>query len=161
MTAMTTPDNEAPPVRGAQHEALAVFLGTWRATGTSYGLPERPEDDPKSAASPWISTHTGTWHTGAFFLIQDERANPGDQPFDTLSILGVDAQTGRYVARTFENHGFYRHYAVDGRVWTLTGESERARIEFSADGKTQTIAWEWRPKGRWLPLCDRVAVRAD
>lgn len=157
-----TYDNESPPARGPQHEALGVFLGTWRATGTSYGIPKRPEDDPKSVAQPWVSTHSGKWHTGQFFLIQDERANPDNQRFDTLSIMGVDKE-GRYFTRSFENHGFYRHYevVVDGRVWTLTGESERARIEFSTDGKTQTITWEWRPQGPWLPLCDRVAVRQD
>jgi uncharacterized protein DUF1579 len=160
---MTLRDNEAPPRRGAQHEALAVFLGTWHATGKSYGIPERPENDPRSAAQPWVSTHTATWHPGKFFLIQDEHANPGDNRFDTLSIMGVDARTKRYFARTFENHGFYRHYevAVDGRIWTFLGDLERAQIELSADGNTQTITWEWRPTGRWLPLCDRVAVRTD
>jgi hypothetical protein len=50
---------------------------------------------------------------------------------------------------------------VAGRVWTITGATERARIEFSADGRTQTLTWEWRPKDRWLPLCDRVAVREE
>ena len=94
------------------------------------------------------------WQDGEFFLVQDERAIIGANPFDTLSVMGVDAKTGRYFARSFENHGFYRHYdvAVDGRVWTLTGETERARTEFSADGRTQTISWEWRPQDRWLPL---------
>ncbi|WP_309672281.1 hypothetical protein [Gemmatimonas sp.] len=56
--------------------------------------------------------------------------------------MGVDADTGHYFARTFENHGFYRHYDVhfDRRLWSITGERERARIEFSEDGNTQTIA---------------------
>jgi hypothetical protein len=77
--------------------------------------------------------------------------------------MGADAKTGRYFVRSFENHGFYRHYdlAVQGQVWTLSGDFERARIEFSADRRTQTIAWEWRPGERWLPLCDRIAVRED
>ena len=77
--------------------------------------------------------------------------------------MGVDARTGRHFARTFENHGFYRHYevVVEGKVWTVTGETERARIQFSEDGKTQTITWEWRPGGQWLPLCDRVARRLE
>jgi hypothetical protein len=68
---------------------------------------------------------------------------------------------GRYFARTFENHGFYRRYdvTVDGNVWTFSGETERARIEFSDDGRRQTITWEWRPKDLWLPLCDRVATK--
>jgi hypothetical protein len=133
---MTTSNSEATPTRGAA-------------------------DDPKSAGEPWVSTNTGTWHSGNFFLIQDERANTGVNPFDTLSVMGVDAATGRYFARAFENHGFYRHYdvGVNGRVWTYTGERARARIEFSADGRTQTITWEWCPAGEWLPLCDRVATR--
>lgn len=32
---MTISDAEAPPVRDARHEALAVFVGDWTATGTS------------------------------------------------------------------------------------------------------------------------------
>jgi hypothetical protein len=140
-----------------------VFLGRWRAEGKSYGGPNQPDDDPKSAPQPWVSTHTGRWHTGQFFLIQDERAVVGGQPLDTLSMMGVDLTRGGHFARCFENHGFYRHYevAVAGRVWTFSGDKERARIEFSADGRTQTISWEWRPKNRWLPLCDRVARRED
>jgi hypothetical protein len=112
---MTSSDNETPATRGVQHDALAVFLGTWRAEGKSYGSPRQPDGDPKSAAEPWVSTHTGRC----------------------------------------------RHYdlTVDGRVWTITGKMERARIEFSGDGRSQTITWEWRPKDRWLPLCDRVARR--
>lgn len=160
---MTTGDDEAPPKRGAKHQALAVFQGRWHAEGTSYGLPKQPDDNPKSAAEPWKSTFTGRWHTGEFFLVHDERATSGGKPFDTLSVLGVDAKTGKYFARSFENHGFYRHYdvAVDGRVWTFTGPTERARIELSADGRTQTIIWEWCPQGEWLPLCDRTAHRED
>lgn len=118
-------------------------------------------DNPKKDAARWESTHTGRWHTGGFFLIQDERARPGGRVFDTLSIMGVDARTGRYFAQCFENHGFERRYevTVDGRVWTFSGASERARIEFSEDGGTQTIVWEWKLHDRWVPLCDRTAPR--
>jgi hypothetical protein len=160
---MTTNEDEVPPARGDRHEALAAFLGRWRAEGTTYRVPEQPEDEPRSASEPWVSTHTGYWHSGEFFLVQDERATTGGKPFDTFSVMGVDARSGLYFAWSFENHGFYRQYDVanDGRVWTVTGRSERARIEFSEDGRTQTITWEWRPKDQWLPLCDRVARRDD
>ncbi len=50
---------------------------------------------------------------------------------------------------------------VDGPTWTLTGEHERATFQFSADGRTQEISWEWKPAGEWLPLCDRTARRID
>ncbi|HET6764445.1 MAG TPA: DUF1579 family protein [Longimicrobiaceae bacterium] len=154
-------DNQGPPQRGPQHEALAVFLGRWRAEGYAYGRAGQSREDPRGQADEWHSTHTAAWHTGEFFLVQDERATVGGHPFDTLSIIGVDVDTGRYFARCFENHGFYRRYdvAADGAVWTFTGVSERARIEFSPDGGTQTITWEWCPDGQWMPLCDRVATR--
>lgn len=160
---MNNHDAELPPVRGAKHEALSVFLGEWKADGTSYGGTEQPEADPKRNGVPWISTHTGRWLTGEFFLIQDEKARPGGEVFDTLSVMGVNSQTGEYFARSFENHGFYRHYdvSVDGSVWTLTGEHERARIEFSQNNRKQMIVWEWKPKDKWLPLCDRIAIRID
>jgi hypothetical protein len=151
----------SPPVRGRQHDALDVFLGDWKAEGLSFGGPNQDPRIPRANATDWRSTHRAYWHTGKFFLIQDERAQV-DGPFDTLSVMGWDDAAGRYFARTFENHGFYRHYdmAVEGKVWTIDGKSERARIEFSSDGRQQVITWEWRPQRAWLPLCDRVATKA-
>lgn len=151
----------ASPERGPHHDALEMFVGDWRAEGESYGGPNQDPRTPRAHPSRWTSTHSARWHTGRFFLVQDERAQV-DGPFDTLSILGWDDEAQCYFARSFENHGFYRHYEmrVEGRVWTLSGPSERARIEFSEDGLTQTIAWDWRPAGEWLPLCDRVATKA-
>lgn len=160
---MATKENVAAPVRGSAHDALSVFLGEWRAEGMSFGGTDHLGDDPKANGVPWVSTHSAHWHTGEFFLIQDERAQLVGKPFDTLSVLGVDPETGGYFARTFENHGFYRHYQLtrDWNVWSLTGKTERARIEFFDDGRTQAIAWEWQPDGQWLPLCDRTALRID
>ena len=93
----------------------------------------------------------------------DERAHERGRSVRHPGDHGVDQDTGRYFVRTIENHGFYRHYdmTVAGRTWIITGAAERALIEFSPDGRTQTLTWEWRPKDRWLPLCDRVAVRED
>jgi hypothetical protein len=157
-------DAEKPPQRNAQHEALAVFLGRWRAEGTSFGGTDQSGDDPRANGERWDSSHEARWHTGEFFLIQDERACiGGNQVFDTISILGVDAESGGYFAQSFENHGFERRYKLtrDGNRWTLTGEHERATITFQDGGRTQVIAWEWKPKGEWLPLCDRTARRID
>lgn len=153
---------QPPPQRTSDHDALACFLGEWAAEGTSFGGTDQ-SGDPRANGEVWRSTHSSRWHTGQYFMIQDERATIASKPFDTLSVLGVDLASGDYFARTFENHGFYRNYhlARDGHVWTLTGDTERARIEFADDNRTQVITWEWKPQDRWLPLCDRVAKRID
>jgi hypothetical protein len=158
---MTGAPPAVTPVRGGAHDALSVFLGDWQAEGISFGGTDQSGDDPKANGVPWTSRHTARWHTGEFFLIQDERALIAGQPFDTLSVMGVDPVTEEQFARTFENHGFHRHYAlsVEGRTWLLKGETERARTVFDADGNRQTITWEWLRDGDWLPLCDRVASR--
>jgi Protein of unknown function (DUF1579) len=158
---MTTKNTEATPIRGPAHAALSVFLGEWRAEGTSFGGTDQSGSDPKANGVPWVSKHTARWHTGDFFLIQDERAQLDGEAFDTISIMGAEPGTDGYFARTFENHGFYRHYdlSVDHRTWVLKGKTERARTVFSADGQTQTISWEWLRVGKWLPLCDRIASR--
>jgi hypothetical protein len=57
-----------------------------------------------------------------------------------MSVIRWDENTRRYFARTFENHGLYRHYdvTVEGKVWMISGEFERAHR---------------------VPLCDRVATK--
>ena len=102
--------------------------------------------------------HSAVWHTGDFFIVQNERANG---PFDTMSFLGWDADRSTYFSWSIENHGFAREYlvTVDGDVWTLTGDEERATITFNDDGRTQTHHWEFRPEGEWITLCNRVATR--
>ena len=94
------------PKRGDAHDALAVFLGKCTARGTSYGGADQQGQDPKANGEPWVSTHEASWHTGQFFVIQDDRADIAGTRFDTLSILGVE-EAGSYFSRSVENHGFY------------------------------------------------------
>ena len=160
---MTTKASEAAPTRGSVHEALSVFLGEWRAEGISFGGTDQSGADPKANGVPWVSTHNARWHTGDFFFIQEERARIDGSVFDTIGVMGVEPGGKGYFTRTFENHGFYRHYglSVSDRTWVLEGETERARTVFGANGNTQTITWKWLRDGKWLPLCDRVASRIE
>ena len=147
----------------AQHDALDVFLGKRTVRGMSFGGTDQSGDKPKANGEPWLSTHAGTSHNGAFSLGQDECANIAGSRFDTLSILGVDPETGAYFARSFENRGFYPLYQIErvGNVWTLAGDTERARVGFEDNGRTQNIAWEWRRSDGWLPPCDHIPARVD
>ena len=133
-----------------EQEALEVFIGDWSAEGTAYGADQD--------GGPWHSVHSARWHSGDFFVVQDERANG---PFDTMSFLGWDPDRSTYFSWSIENHGFAREYlvSVDGDTWTFTGDQERATVTFSDEGRTQTHHWEFRPNGEWITLCDRVATR--
>lgn len=150
---MSDPNSEPQP-----HQKLAVFLGEWHATGTSYGGSDQSLNNPHAGATPWMSIHSARWHSGDYFVVQDERANG---PFDTLTLMGWDTEAGRYFARSIENHGFARDYTMtaNGWTWKFAGEHERATCTFSKDRCTQVVAWEWKPDGDWLPLCDRTAHR--
>jgi len=158
----TAPDQ--PVDRGELHEALSVFVGKWRAEGWSYTGTDPNANDPKQPRERWLSTLDASWHTGEFFLIQNERAYSGEDTtgvFETHSVFGVDPSTGAYFVHTFENHGYFRLYGLkrDGKVWTFDGQTERARYVFSDDARSVTIAWELMKGGKWMPLCDRVAFK--
>jgi hypothetical protein len=152
-----------PPLRTALHDALEVFVGQWRGEGHWFGGPQQSDAQPRAGAQPWKSTHSARWHEGRFFVVQDEKAHGGGQPRDTLAVMGVDPRSGNLFAQCFDSRGVASRYeiAVDGTHWQFTGERERTTIEFSADGRTQRIESQWRPRERWLPLCDRTAVRVD
>ncbi|MEQ1867124.1 MAG: DUF1579 family protein [Alphaproteobacteria bacterium] len=157
-----TDSRSQTPARGAAHERLKAFVGTWHAEGDSYAAGQRQED-PRGVVEKWISDETVEWLPGKFFVAQRWDAMTGANAFKGTGIISYDPDAGHYMTRSYENHGFIRDYVtrVDGDVWTFTGETERARIEFGDGGDKQTIAWEWKPDGKtWLPLCDRVAKRA-
>lgn len=148
--------------RNSKHETLAVFLGKWTAHGTSFGGTDQTGDNQKTNGQVWVSTHEACWHTGRFFVVQNERADIAGGRFDTLSILGVD-DDGSYFSRSIENHGFYRDYKVtcEGDSWRFVGATERATVVFDDGGKRQVWSWEWKPRNAWLPPCDRVAERVE
>jgi hypothetical protein len=136
------------------HLALKVWAGKWRAEGTSY----------RDGRVPWVSDEDYEMLAGDYYLVQRWNANVGGAPFVGIGVIGYDEAAKRYVSRSFENHGRYRNYAVqrDGDTWTFEGETERARYDFSRDGRSCDIKWEFKPDGRtWKPLCDRTAKRVD
>ena len=72
----------------------------------SFGGTDQLGADPKANGVPWVSTHTARWHTGDFFLIQDERALLSGKAFDTLSMMGVEPDTESHFARTSRTTDF-------------------------------------------------------
>jgi hypothetical protein len=47
-----TKTKQANPVRGPEHQKLSVFLGDWKAEGTSYGGTDQSGPDKKANGVP-------------------------------------------------------------------------------------------------------------
>lgn len=150
------------PTPDANHRMLDVFVGKWRAEGTSYADGQNAIE-PRASAVPWTSDETYEWLPGKFFLLHRWDAMAGERVFKGTEIIGYDADRASYFTRLFDNAGNHADYRLEvmKNVWTFSEETTRATATANADGKSMTFNWEWRNGGRkWLPLCDRVATRA-
>ena len=153
--------NGKAPMRGQAHDRLGVWVGTWHAEGESYAAGQS-KANPRGSVEKWVSDETIEWIPGRFFVVRRTDGMVGANDIKGIDIFSVEPDSKGYVARAYENHGFMRDYVVhvDGNIWTFTGETERARVEFVNGGNTQNVSWEWRKPGQeWLPLCDRAATR--
>ena len=154
---------EPPPERSAKHDALQCFFGAWKAEGISFGGTDQ-SDDPKGNGEPWLSTHSAKWHTGSFFMIQDECAKIAGRAFDTLSVMGVDLETGDYFARTFENHGFYRDYELDrdGDRYianSIIDTAKRMAPSLGASEETEELYWRFLVVAAIFPFLGMLFLR--
>jgi hypothetical protein len=122
---------------------LDVFVGEWAVEAS---FPGRQPDEVPPARVRF------EWALDGQFLLQRTEVSLPEVP-DSLSVVGVDPETGGYTQHYFDSRGVARLYAMslDGGVWTLTRESpdftplhfrQRFVGTFSADGNTITGAWE-------------------
>ena len=102
----------------------------------------------RSDLTPVFFSTTSTWSGSNWGTVFTTNASAPGERRPRCRFSGASSEN--YFARTFENHRFYRPYAlsVDDRTWLLEGETERARTVFTADGKTQKITWEWLQNGK-------------
>ena len=148
-------DSETPeptPRHGPEHERLGVFVGTWRTEGETY----RP-------AARLAGQETFEWLPGGFFLVDRFDRRIGDGEHRGLGVMGWDAADGAYFTCLYDNLGFARTYrtTVEDRLWTLTGERERATFRFSDGGTSFAAHWDQSKDGtQWAPLCDFTATKA-
>ena len=114
---MTDKDRNAAPVRGSAHDALSVFLGKWRAEGLSFGRTDQSGANPKHDGVPWVSTPSARWHTGEFFLVQDERAHIGERLSTRSAFWGWNPTTmaiSRGRSRTTDSIGIIARRSITG-----------------------------------------------
>jgi hypothetical protein len=154
-------ERTSKPSRRTSLKRLDVFIGNWHAEGTSYG-DGQDAADPRAAGVPWTSDESYEWLPGSFFVLHRWDAQMGKHEFKGAEIMGCDEAEGSYFTRMFDNAGHHPDYAadVDGDVWSFKAAQTRATVKVQDAGDKMTFNWEWKNGGKkWLPLCDRVAVR--
>jgi hypothetical protein len=153
---MAKSDDTPAPGPRPEHKRLDVFVGRWETEGQI--------TDPSSGrTSRLTAVDTYEWLPGEFFLLHRVDGRMGEAEVKAIEIIGFDASSRTYFTHSFDNQGraaAYKATLEDG-VWTITGDAERFRGEFSDDRKKLTGKWERSPDGsRWVPWMDIQLTKA-
>lgn len=148
---------EPVPTRGPVHERLGAFIGHWKTEGRAGAGASLPE-------ARIFGDETYEWLPEGFFLMHRFDRRIGDGTHKGLTVMGYDAANQRYFANVFDSLGYARRYAVQvqGSVWTVAGERERARMEFNDRGDVLSADWDVSGDGiDWRHLCHLRSVRQE
>lgn len=152
-----------PHGSSAEIKRMELFAGKWNVKGKSYAEGSSNESLQVSSAQMEF-IQTGEWLSGGFFLVNRWNGHVGEWEFNGMEVIGYDAESGSYVSHFFDNAGNAPTYQVIVRdnIWTYRGKLQRATFEFSNDGNTMTVHWDWKKTGggNWLPLCDLTASKS-
>lgn len=135
-------------------EPLMVFKGMWNVQGKNLpGAPLEPNE-------PLHGTQNVTI-LGNNFLMANWNYKFVDNEHTGISIIGRDNDSLQPKLHLFDNGGSSRVYQlkIDGKLWTITGETECSTMLFDKEGKTYRERWEIKQDGKWNPLCERYGTR--
>jgi hypothetical protein len=124
--------------------SLDRLIGTWEVSG--------PDLDGQV---------TFEWMEGGFFLMQHVQLNQGGQKTHGIEIIGYDEESNSLKSHYFSSTGDILEYTWDVSDDTLTiwfgsaGSPAFYKGNFSADGNTNSGAWEW-PGGGYESTMTRV-----
>jgi hypothetical protein len=107
-----------------------------------------------------VTIDTFHWMPGGHFLMHEGEGTVGDQPIRGLDILGRGAVPRAYISWFFDNGGNHPLCRVTehDRVWTCTGEFQRAIHTVSEDGKPMKVHWDWSKDGRMAGIVTRCVI---
>jgi hypothetical protein len=137
----------------ARRRSLDILVGVWDTTITPIG-PDGSSGRPSQATDAYV------WSANGLFLQHDVDASMDGQRVQSMEILAVEPETGRYATRSYDADGSMNDFVaeLDGRTWRLIGEQQRFSGSFSPDGLELTGEWEQRGNAGWAPLM-RVVLR--
>ena len=137
----------------ARRRQLDILVGVWDTTIT-------PIEQDGSLGEPTQATDIYTWSANGLFVEHHVDANMAGERMQSMEILAVEPETGRYVTRSYDADGSMNDFVaeLDGREWRLTGQVQRFSGAFSPDGQRLEGEWEQRSEAGWTRLM-RVLLR--
>jgi hypothetical protein len=135
---------------------LEFLVGTWNTTGAVLETDANP-------AGTLVATDTYRWLPGKHFIVHDVDARFDGTPTRSMEVIGFDASTKQFVARSYDDQGSTEEFAVvlERRRWSITGKTVRFNGSFDSRKSRLTGLWELRvAKGRWQPWIRLELVRA-
>jgi hypothetical protein len=133
-----------------------VFIGTWNTTGEVLETHANP-------AGALVATDCYRWLHGERFIVHDVDARFDGKPTRTMEVMGFDPKTKAFFATSYDDQGVSERFtvALNGRRWTIDGQSVRFKGSFDSAKNRLTGLWELKAgRGRWQPWIDLLLVRA-
>ena len=129
-----------------KHARLNLLAGVWKTEIVML-------DEKAVEGERFEATDTYRWMPGGYFLLHDVDAVMMGEPVKSLEVIGVDASSGGYITRNYDNKGVVSDYkaTLEDRIWKIQGEEERFKGIVDADGRKLTGRWERLEKSAWIP----------
>ncbi len=144
----SNPHQILSPAPDLQH--LKIFVGRWHLEGQNL------IGAPIGADLPVTGEQVYEWFSGNFFLLSRWERRFGDGSHLGMGVICYDTASHLFSSSNYDNLGYCRTYKLHQElgIWKINGTSERATIEFSADGRRYVEYWEISEDGdSWTPLC--------
>ena len=133
-----------------------IFIGTWNTSGEVLATENAP-------AAVLSATDTYRWLPGKHFIAHEADARFDNKPSRSMEVIGYDLAAKKYLARSYDDQGASEVFvvALNGKSWSIAGESVRFNGKFDAKGNTLTGLWELKgKKAGWQPWIKLKLVRA-
>ena len=132
-----------------EHTLLEAFVGKWAVEGENYPV------GPNEAQTTVKGIETYEWLSGGFFILYKWDRYFGFDNHNGIGMISHDELKHTFQLNNYDNMGYAKSYQIifENESWNFTAESERAIIQFSADGNSFSEKWEVRDKLTWKTLC--------
>lgn len=123
---------------------LEALIGVWSTTITMI-------NEDGTAGNTSKATDTYRWSPSKNFVLHDADVQMTGEHTHSLEIIALDPNSNGYNARAYEADGTFADYkaALDGRSWTIDGDTLRFRGSFSEDGNVLSGQWDESRDGSW------------